>query len=137
MNTIQITSVDNIQSVAKEFLEKTSDSKVFAFYGSMGVGKTTFIKAICEQLQVIDTVTSPTFAIINEYNTKNNTFVYHFDLYRLKDIQELQNIGAEDYFYSGNICLIEWPEIAEPFLPETYLPVTISETPNGIRKIEF
>lgn len=137
MNSLQITSVAQIQSVAKEFLEKTKGYTVFAFYGNMGVGKTTFIKAICEQLQVIDTVTSPTFAIINEYNTKNNSFVYHFDLYRLKDIQELQNIGAEDYFYSGNICLIEWPEIAEHILPETFLSVRISEDLDGTRKIEF
>ncbi|HPM13676.1 MAG TPA: tRNA (adenosine(37)-N6)-threonylcarbamoyltransferase complex ATPase subunit type 1 TsaE [Bacteroidales bacterium] len=129
--------IDTISNAAKEFLAATSSYSVFAFNAEMGVGKTTFIKALCKELGVIDTVASPTFAIINEYKTDNNKFLYHFDLYRLNTIQDLQNIGAEDYFYSGNMCFIEWPDLAQTILPPHTLRISITETEKGYRKISF
>lgn len=137
MNKLIIKSIDQIDQVAEAFLALTKDYTVIAFNGEMGVGKTTFIKAVCKQLQVIDVVTSPTFAIINEYNTSTNSKIFHFDLYRLKDLEELQNIGAEDYLYSGNMCLIEWPEIAASILPESTISVSITETKSGTREITW
>ena len=137
MTKLQIQTLADINTVAKEFLNSTKDFTVFAFYGNMGVGKTTFIKALCSQLQVKDSVASPTFAIINEYHTSSQSKIFHFDLYRLKNLEELLQIGAEDYFYSGNICLIEWPEIAETILPLNYLPVYIIENESGIREISW
>lgn len=128
-------SLDEVDNAAKEFINLTKDKTVFAFYGSMGAGKTTFIKAICRQLQVKDDVTSPTFAIINEYQTSSNEIVYHFDLYRLKNIDEANALGTEDYLYSGNRCFIEWPELIEPLLPDNFARVDISETDNGCRQI--
>jgi len=129
--------IDTISNAAKEFLAATSSYSVFAFNAEMGVGKTTFIKALCKELGVIDTVASPTFAIINEYKTDTNKLLYHFDLYRLNTIQDLQNIGAEEYFYSGNMCFIEWPDLAHTILPPHTLRITITETEKGYRKISF
>ena len=106
-----------------------------AFYGSMGAGKTTFIKAICDVLGVTDTVNSPTFAIVNEYLAANGESVYHFDFYRIKKIEEAYDFGYEDYFYSGNLCLIEWPELIEELLPEETVRVKIEETTNGAREL--
>lgn len=137
MTKLQIHTLADINTVAKEFLNSTKDFTVFAFYGNMGVGKTTFIKALCSQLQVKDSVASPTFAIINEYHTSSQSKIFHFDLYRLKNLEELLQIGAEDYFYSGNICLIEWPEVAESILPLNYLAVSIIENESGIREISW
>ncbi|HEY4787862.1 MAG TPA: tRNA (adenosine(37)-N6)-threonylcarbamoyltransferase complex ATPase subunit type 1 TsaE [Bacteroidales bacterium] len=130
-------SLDKLPSVAREFLEKTKGQKQFAFYGNMGVGKTTFIKEICSQLGVLQVVTSPTFAIINEYNTRDNQVVYHFDLYRINKIDELFDFGYEDYIYSSNYCFIEWPERAEEVIPNHVQKVTLSEMPDGGRVIEF
>ena len=111
--------------------------KVFAFYGKMGAGKTTFIKAICEELGVNDVITSPTFAIVNEYTADNDTPIYHFDFYRIKKLEEVYDMGYEDYFYSGNLCLLEWPELIEDILPEDVTKVTITEQEDGTRLVEF
>lgn len=108
---IKIDSLENIHAAAKEFLANMGDGKVFAFYGKMGTGKTTFIKAICEELGVDDVITSPTFAIVNEYTAGNGDPIYHFDFYRIKKIDEVYDMGYEDYFYGGNLCFLEWPEM--------------------------
>jgi len=110
-----ISNISELMGVASEIIKLSSHKKIILFYGKMGAGKTTLIKQICKQLNVIDTVTSPTFSIINEYETKNNQIIYHFDFYRIESVEELQNIGIEEYFYSNNICLIEWPQIIEDF----------------------
>ncbi len=134
---IKINSLEDLSAAAKKFVELTKDSTVFAFYGTMGVGKTTFIKEVCKQLGVNDEVTSPTFAIINEYAGSDSKLIYHFDLYRLDSTEEALNIGVEDYLYSSNICLIEWPEIIENLLPNNVLEVSISESENGTRILAF
>lgn len=128
-------TLDNISTAAKDFLATIGDARVIAFYGSMGAGKTTFIKALCEQLGVDDVITSPTFAIVNEYTAGNGEPVYHFDFYRIKKIDEVYDMGYEDYFYSGNLCLIEWPELIEDLLPEDALRVTIAQNPDNSRTI--
>ena len=115
---IRITSLDNIREAAKAFLAGMGTSKVVAFYGKMGAGKTTFIKAICEELGVEDVITSPTFALVNEYTAGNGAPVYHFDFYRIKRLDEVYDMGYEDYFYGGNLCLLEWPELIEDILPD-------------------
>jgi len=102
----------------------------------MGAGKTTFIKALCEEMHVLDYVTSPTFALINEYKTKNDSTIFHFDFYRIKNISEVYDFGYEDYFYSGDYCFIEWPELIETLLPSIAVKVTIKEIANGRRVIE-
>lgn len=130
---IRINSLDTIHETAKEFIKGMGDGKVFAFYGKMGAGKTTFIKALCEVLGVKDVITSPTFAIINEYTDGNDNPIYHFDFYRIKKLEEVYDMGYEDYFYSGNLCLLEWPELVEDVLPENVIKVTIEEQPDGSR----
>ena len=132
---ITIKSLDNIHEAAKEFIKEMGDGKVFAFYGKMGAGKTTFIKALCEVLGVEDVITSPTFAIINEYTDGEENPIYHFDFYRIKKLEEVYDMGYEDYFYSGNLCLLEWPELIEEILPENVIKVTIEEQADGTRKI--
>lgn len=134
---IKIESLDNIHVAAKEFIANIGTGKVFAFYGKMGAGKTTFIKAICEELGVNDVITSPTFAIVNEYTADNDTPIYHFDFYRIKKLEEVYDMGYEDYFYSGNLCLLEWPELIEDILPEDVTKVTITEQEDGTRLVEF
>lgn len=134
---ITINSIDEIAQAARDFKAAIGDHRVIAFHGEMGAGKTTFIKALCAEFGVTDNVASPTFAIINEYLTPSDETIYHFDLYRLETIADLQNIGAEDYFYSGNLCLIEWPDIAEPLLPANTLHVTIAVLPDKTRVISF
>ena len=130
---IRINSLDTIHEAAKEFIKGMGDGKVFAFYGKMGAGKTTFIKALCEVLGVKDVITSPTFAIINEYTDGNDNPIYHYDFYRIKKLEEVYDMGYEDYFYSGNLCLLEWPELVEDVLPENVIKVTIEEQPDGSR----
>ena len=130
---IRINSLDTIHEAAKEFIKGMGDGKVYAFYGKMGAGKTTFIKALCEVLGVKDVITSPTFAIINEYTDGNDNPIYHFDFYRIKKLEEVYDMGYEDYFYSGNLCLLEWPELVEDVLPENVIKVTIEEQPDGSR----
>lgn len=133
---ITISNLDNIRESAREFINIIGSHKVFAFYGKMGAGKTTFIKAICEELGVDDVITSPTFAIINEYSGKDET-IYHFDFYRIKKLEEVYDMGYEDYFYSGALCFIEWPELIEEVLPEDAVKVQITEKEDGTRAILF
>ena len=135
---IKINSLDNIHEVAKEFISAMGDNTVFAFYGKMGAGKTTFIKALCEELGVTDVINSPTFAIVNEYRSEDNgELIYHFDLYRIKKLDEVYDMGYEDYFYSGALCFIEWPELVEELLPGDALKVYIDENEDGTRTIKF
>ena len=133
---IKIKSIETIRESAREFIENIGEHKVFAFYGKMGAGKTTFIKAVCEELGVEDVITSPTFAIINEYSGKDDT-IYHFDFYRIKKLEEVYDMGYEDYFYSGALCFIEWPELIEEVLPEDAVKVQIIEKEDGTRAVLF
>lgn len=126
-------TLENIDKAAAEFLKELGDRKIVAFYGSMGAGKTTFIKAICDVLGVTDTVNSPTFAIVNEYLAASGDSIFHFDFYRIKKIEEAYDFGYEDYFYSGDLCLIEWPELIEELLPEDTVRVKIEEIETGER----
>lgn len=138
MNTIQIANLDAIPQAAREFIAGMDDRTVFAFYGAMGAGKTTFIKAICEELGVEDVINSPTFAIINEYRSDTTgELIYHFDFYRINKPSEAEDIGTEDYFYSGALCFIEWPEKIEDLLPGDVVNVAISENPDGSRTVEI
>ena len=131
-------TLDNIKETAREFLAAMKDKETcLAFYAPMGAGKTTFIKALCEELGVEDVITSPTFAIVNEYTDGEGYPVYHFDFYRIKRMEELYDMGAEEYFYSGNLCLMEWPEIVEEALPEETKKITITPQSDGSRVIEF
>ena len=132
---IKITSLDHIHEAAKEFIAAMGDNTVFAFYGKMGAGKTTFTKAVCEELGVTDVINSPTFAIVNEYLTATGDSVFHFDFYRVKNIEEAMDFGYEEYFYSGNRCFIEWPEMVEPLLPENTLICKFSELADGRREL--
>ena len=143
---IRIENLDNIRAAAREFIQNMGDAHVFAFYGKMGAGKTTFVKAICEELGVEDVITSPTFAIINEYSIDNHdiqrsTFnvqrIYHFDFYRIKKLEEVYDMGYEDYFYSGALCFIEWPELIEEILPDDAVRVSIIEQQDGSRLVKF
>lgn len=118
-------SVDELGELAGILLEKYPDRRVFAFFAEMGAGKTTFIKKIAEQLEVVDNVSSPTFALINEYRTERDERLAHFDFYRLKNLTEALDLGCEDYFYSGDYCLIEWPGIVEATLPPETVKVQI------------
>ena len=128
---------EDIKQAARQFVESMGDNTVFAFYGKMGAGKTTFIKAVCEELGVDDTVTSPTFAIVNEYEAAQGRPIYHFDFYRIKKVSEAYDMGCEEYFYSGHPCFIEWPELIEEVLPEETVNVTIEALPNGERRLAF
>lgn len=131
-------SIDNIHDAAKTFINNMGTGKVFAFYGKMGAGKTTFIKAVCEELGVTDVITSPTFAIVNEYRSDTTgELIYHFDFYRIKKLEEVYDMGYEDYFYGGSLCFLEWPELIEDLLPEDATKVTIEETENGARVVKF
>ena len=139
---IKIKDLGNIQEAARLFIEQIGEHKVFAFYGKMGAGKTTFIKAICEELGVNDVITSPTFAIINEYRTSPKgrlveTTIYHFDFYRIKKLEEVYDMGYEDYFYGNGLCFIEWPEMMEELLPEGATKVQIAENPDGTRTVSW
>lgn len=136
MNTITLKSIEDIGNAAAQFIELMGDDTVFAFYGKMGAGKTTFIKELCRQLGIEDEVNSPTFAIVNEYRSETTAeLVYHFDFYRIKKLEEVYDLGYEDYFYSGALCFIEWPELIEDVLPEDARRVTITENPDGSRTI--
>ncbi len=130
-------NLDEIERAAKEFLAKIGDSKVIALYGSMGVGKTTFTKALCKILGVIDIVNSPTFAIINEYLCENGSPVYHFDFYRIETISEALDIGFDEYLDSGEYCIIEWSEKVERLLPDNTLKVDISLLDDETRVLTF
>ncbi len=133
---IEIPSIDKIQEVAHQFAAEIGTNKLFAFYGKMGAGKTTFIKALCQELGVEDVITSPTFALVNEYTAGDGAPIYHFDFYRIKKIEEVYDMGYEDYFYSGALCLMEWPELIEELLPRETVRVTITMNDDGARTLE-
>lgn len=128
-------NLENIEQAARAFLNELGGRTIVAFYGSMGAGKTTFIKAICNVLGVTDAVNSPTFAIVNEYLSADGENIYHFDFYRIKKLEEAFDIGYDNYFYSGNLCLIEWPELIEELLPDDAVRVHITETADGAREL--
>lgn len=134
---ITINGLDTIRSAARQFIDNIGSSRVFAFYGKMGAGKTTFVKALCEELGCDDVITSPTFAIVNEYTDGEQQPVYHFDFYRIKKLEEVYDMGYEEYFYSGALCLIEWPELIEDVLPDDTVRVTIEEQADGSRLLTF
>ena len=146
---IKIQDIDHIREAAREFVENIGEARVFAFYGKMGAGKTTFVKAICEELGVSDVITSPTFAIINEYSLTSlpspltshlsalTSKIFHFDFYRIKKLEEVYDMGYEDYFYSGALCFIEWPELIEEILPDDAVRVSITEQTDGSRLVSF
>ena len=133
---LRINSLEEIGKSAKTFVEKMGNHKLFAFYGKMGSGKTTFIKAICEALGVTDVINSPTFAIVNEYMDGNGEPIYHFDFYRIKNIGEVYDIGFDDYIYSDALCFMEWPELVEQLLPDDTVRVEIIENPDQSRTIK-
>ena len=130
---LDIENLAQLPEVARKLLDTFSEERFFAFFGKMGVGKTTLIKEICAALGVTDNVCSPTFAIVNEYDAEGEP-VYHFDFYRLKSVAEAYDIGYEEYFYSGDYCFTEWTEKIEELLPDHYVRVEIKET-NGLRKL--
>ena len=139
---IKINDLEHIREAARQFINAMGDQHVFAFYGHMGAGKTTFIKAICEELGVDDVVTSPNFAIVNEYTPHSpllapHAFIYHFDFYRIKKLEEVYDMGYEDYFYGDGLCFIEWPEMMEELLPEGATKVQIAENPDGTRTVSW
>lgn len=136
MVEIIIPSTDSLHDAARRFIAAAGDRRVFAFYGKMGAGKTTFIKAVCQELGITDTVTSPTFAIINEYAGAGHT-IHHIDCYRLKNVREFLDIGGEDYLYSGDWCFVEWPGIIQSVLPSDTVNVAIEESTDYSRRLVF
>ena len=137
MQELYIKKLENLQEAAKKFLEMNKNKKKFAFYGDLGAGKTTFIKALCNELNVVDIVTSPTFSLINEYQSDDLSPVYHMDFYRIKNIDEAYDIGVEDYFYDNGFCLIEWPEKIEEILPLDVVYVKISVLDDNTRVLKI
>ena len=135
MFSAKASTITALDGIAGELIEKFPDQRIFALYGKMGAGKTTFIQAICRKLGSADNVISPTFALINEYKIGAMHSIYHFDFYRIEDMEEAFDLGYEDYFYSGEYCLIEWPEKIEPLLPENYVEVKIETLDNEVRNI--
>lgn len=150
MTTINIRDLNALPEAARQFFETIGERRVIAFYGKMGAGKTTFISALCDLLQVEDAVASPTFAIVNEYEAATDLqensnadllapftgkSIFHFDFYRIRCLDEARDIGIDDYFYSGHLCLIEWPELIEPLLPDDTVVVRLSEEPDGSRTL--
>ncbi|MCW3785747.1 tRNA (adenosine(37)-N6)-threonylcarbamoyltransferase complex ATPase subunit type 1 TsaE [Plebeiibacterium sediminum] len=129
-------TIEQLSEVADAFLKAFPEPGVFCFYGSMGAGKTTFIQALCEKLKVVDVVNSPSFAIVNEYNTDGGDVVYHFDFYRLKEEEEAFDLGYEDYFYSDSYCFVEWPEKISSLLPQKRYDVTVTVQDDMSRSIE-
>jgi tRNA threonylcarbamoyladenosine biosynthesis protein TsaE len=130
-------TLEQIEETAANFLADTANYKVFAFNGEMGAGKTTFIHALCEAMKVKDTITSPTFSIINQYNTDDDRTVYHMDLYRVKDENEANNAGIEDCLYSGDTCFVEWPEKAPGIFPDGTLYISITSVDDYTRKLKY
>ncbi len=136
--TIQITTLNTIHEAVRQFISAMDNRTVFAFHGNMGVGKTTLIKAICEELGVEDVINSPTFAIINEYRSETTgELIYHFDFYRINKLSEAEDLGTGDYFYSGALCFIEWPEKIEELLPHDVVNVFLTENTDGSRTIQI
>ncbi len=135
MIKIEIKEIGHIIEAAQAFIDQIGTSTIFAFNGNMGAGKTTFIKAVCEQLGVKDVINSPTFAIVNEYETDKGSIIYHFDCYRINKIEEAIDMGCTDYFDSGNLCLIEWPENISPLLPDDTVVVNITVNDDDSRTL--
>ena len=135
MISLNIKSIKTINETARQFIKQIGDGTVFAFNGTMGAGKTTFIKAICEELGVTETVNSPTFSIVNEYEAADGRIIYHFDCYRINKMEEALEIGVEEYLYSGNLCFIEWSENIASLLPDSVVNVEITELANGERDV--
>jgi tRNA threonylcarbamoyladenosine biosynthesis protein TsaE len=133
---IIIADKSRLRDAARNFLKETAGKKLFAFYGQMGSGKTTFIRALCHEMGVADTVTSPTFTLVNEYRRPGSTPVYHFDFFRIKNITEVLDFGIEEYFDSGSPCFMEWPVLIEPLLPDETMKLSITVAPDGSRIIE-
>ena len=137
MIEIKIQDIDHINEAARTFIEHIGTDTIFAFYGNMGAGKTTFIKAVCEEMGVTDVINSPTFAIVNEYLAGNGNTIYHFDCYRINKLVEALDMGCQDYFDSGNLCFIEWPENIAELLPDDTVTVRITACDDESRKIEI
>ena len=137
MESLVLKSLSDLNIIADKFLRLMRDKKVFAFFGPMGVGKTTFIKALCNELGVVEIVTSPTFALVNEYQTGAGNSIFHFDFYRIEKIEEVYDFGYEDYFFSGNYCFIEWPDKVAEILPKDVVFVQLIENEDGSRTINI
>lgn len=134
---IGIPDLNSIDTAAEQFVNNMENRRIFAFYGKMGAGKTTFIRAVCHKLGVEEEVTSPSFAIVNEYRSDTlGESIFHFDFYRIKKIEEVYDLGYEDYFYGGGLNFIEWPELIEPLLPEDTVKVEIAENSDGGRVVK-
>ena len=137
MRTIEIASLDDLERASVRFLETTRDHKKFAFHGAMGSGKTTLIKEVCKLLGATDSVTSPTFSLVNEYNTPEGATLYHFDLYRINTMEELFDLGYEEYFFGDSYIFVEWAEKAESLLPDGFVDVYLDETGPGSRQVRI
>ncbi len=124
--TFEINNIEELSKVSDLLLEWRNKSNIIAFYGAMGAGKTTLVKNLCQKLGVNDEVNSPTFALVNEYQTETFDSIFHFDFYRIKSLEEVFDIGYEDYFYGGSLCLLEWPELIDPLMPEHFIKVEIT-----------
>lgn len=135
VHTININGLEDYPRAAREFIKYMRKGRIFAFYGKMGAGKTTFVKSLCEELGVEDVVNSPTFAIVNEYESRDGDTIYHFDFYRIKSIEEVYNMGYEEYLYSDAYCFLEWPELVEDLLPDECVRVDIEENEDATRTI--
>ena len=135
-HTFTINGLQEYPQAAKWFTQFLQQGRIFAFFGKMGSGKTTFIKSLCEELGVEDTINSPTFAIVNEYEDRDANTIYHFDFYRIKSLAEVYNMGYEEYFYSNAYCFLEWPELVEELLPEEHIRVDITENSDGTRELK-
>ena len=135
--TFEIDNIEELSQVSDLLISLRDKSNIIAFYGNMGAGKTTLIKNLCAKLGVQDEVNSPTFALVNEYQTDTFDSIFHFDFYRIKSLEEVFDIGYEDYFYGGSLCLLEWPELIDPLMPEHFIKVeiTLGETDTS-RKIK-
>ncbi|MDR3287286.1 MAG: tRNA (adenosine(37)-N6)-threonylcarbamoyltransferase complex ATPase subunit type 1 TsaE [Prevotellaceae bacterium] len=133
MFSIEISDLSKLSDAVAELLQRIGNQRIIAFYGKMGAGKTTIIKEICRQINVTDIVSSPTFALINEYHCADGKQVFHFDFYRINKLGEAYDLGYEEYFYSNNLCLIEWAEKIESLLPDNTLKIKIEEIENGVR----
>jgi tRNA threonylcarbamoyladenosine biosynthesis protein TsaE len=137
MFRLEIQSPDALDDAARELLDAFPRNRVFAFYGEMGVGKTTFIKALCRNLGVGEVTSSPSFGLIHEYRTDRGESVYHFDFYRIRTLEEAFDIGYEEYMYSGDYCFLEWPELAEALLPADTVRLAMSSGRNGARELKL
>ena len=124
--TFEINNIEELSKVSDLPLDWREKSNIIAFYGTMGAGKTTLVKNLCQKLGVSDEVNSPTFALVNEYQTETFDSIFHFDFYRIKSLEEVFDIGYEDYFYGGSLCLLEWPELIDPLMPEHFIKVEIT-----------